>query len=300
MKTMRINIASLGILVLLVVTTACGGGLVPDGRAGSGNTTIPTNTTIPPTPTFTPTATPVPSGPCDNPLMSLNVGNQWKYQSTSPAGSSQVSLRVTGWDEKYGLNAVLEMENQSTGKVTSDLVTCLEGGAIEDFPLVFISMLMGDYIDGVLNTYYESGIYSPTTLEYSANNGNLDWEATYLTEEGACFVGLVPNMDLCFHRSTPIDLAFETGGEYEPVTVPAGTYPQALKVTFTFTMATDLIFPNMATGAPLTVHGTQWYAPFVGLLRAEVDSASVALMTGQDTVVPVEGLIELVEFSQTP
>jgi len=43
----------------------------------------PTQTEVPPTPTATPTA--VPSGPCDNPLMALNVGNQWVYRSPPKA-----------------------------------------------------------------------------------------------------------------------------------------------------------------------------------------------------------------------
>ncbi|MBI4731842.1 MAG: hypothetical protein HY781_06905 [Chloroflexi bacterium] len=265
-------------------------------------TPMPTATLTPvqPTPTLTPTATPVPSGPCDNPLMSLNVGNQWKYRSTSQLGSSEQILRVTEWNEEVGINAVIEMEDLETGTIDGDWVTCLGGGGIEDFPLFFISLQMGDYMDGVLNTFYQSGIYAPAYAELAASNWHLDWDAEYLTEESLCFTNVVENVTMCINSSSPIDLTFETQGEYESVTVPAGTFSQALKVTFTFRMATTLVYPTLATSAPLTVTTTQWYAPFIGLVRSQVDSASLEILPGQESAAPVESVVELIEYTVAP
>lgn len=250
-----------------------------------------------PTDTAIPTITPLPSGPCDNPLMSLRPGNWWRYQSTSPVGSSQQVFRVREWNEEHDLNAVIEMENMDTGVVTSDWVTCLDGGGIEDFPLFFLSMQMGDYVDGVFNTYYDSGIYSPGYPQFSTNHWILEWDAEYLTEQAVCFTKIWGTGGLCINQSSPIELMFSTRGEYEPITVPAGNFPQALKVIFLFRVATTLSFTDIATSAPLTVQITQWYAPYNGLLRSQVDLASVALMPGEETVVPVESVIELVEYS---
>lgn len=252
------------------------------------------------TPMPTPTATPVPSGPCDNPLMSLDVGNWWNYQSTSSLSSSNYVLRVLEWDERVGLNARIEMTNMKTGIVDQDLVTCMEGGGIEDFPLFFVSAQLGEYVDGVLNTYYKSGIYSPSYQQFAEAGWLLNWEAEYWTEEPACFIKIVSDTTMCITRSSPITLTFETQGQYEPVTVPAGTFPQALKVTFTFRMATTLYFPGIGTSAPLTVRTTQWYAPFIGLVRSEVETAGVELMPGQESVAPIESVVELVEYNVAP
>lgn len=259
-----------------------------------------TSTAIPPTETPIATATPVPTGPCDNPLMSLNVGNWWRYRSTSTLGSSDEVLRVLEWNEEMGLNAVIEMTDMESGVVTTDWVTCQEGGAIEDFPLFFVSMQMADYMDGVFNTYYNSGIYSPPYAEFNENGWVLGWEAEYLTEEGACFTKIVPDTSMCINLSSPIILTFDTQGEYEAVSVPAGDFPQALKVTFLFRMATTLNFPGIATSAPMTVTTRQWYVPFLGLVRSEVETASFEIYAGQPSEATVDSVVELMEYNIEP
>ena len=155
-------------------------------------------------------------------------------------------------------------------------------------------------MDGVFNTFYQSGIYAPAYSELVANNWLFNWGAEYLTEEAMCFTNVVENVGLCINRTSPIDLTFETQGEYESVTVPAGTFPQALKVSFSFRMATTLVYPTLATSAPLTVTTTQWYAPFIGLVRSQIDSAGVEILPGQESAAPVDSVVELIEYTVTP
>ncbi len=288
-----------GLLVSLILT-ACSAGDVSDPVVTIPDPTAVSSPTPTLPPTETPTPTPVPSGPCDNPLLSLRVGNEWLYQSTSPMGTSTQILRVTEWNQDFDLNAIIAMENLDSGITTSDWVTCREGGAIEDFPLFFISMQLGDYLDSVLNTYYQSGLYSPSYAVFAENDWLLNWKARYLTEEGAHFKGLTQSVGLGFGASSPIDLTFETAGEYEPVTVPAGTFPQALKIYFSFKLSTTISTPDLSAGAPLTVRTTQWYAPFIGLIRSQVDSATVELMPGQDSTAPLESVIELIGYTLVP
>lgn len=294
---------ALFIISFALVLSSCAPAHLEPAAAPTVTPAPPTETPLPTatsTPEPTATSTPVPDGPCDNPLMSLNVGNGWRYRSANPLGSSEQLLRVTGWDESVGLNAIIEMEDVKAGIITRELVTCLKGGAIEDFPLLFVSMQLGDYMEGVFNTYYESGVYSPPYIDFAWNNWMLGWKAQYLTEEPLYIKIPGYTVSLMVNRSSPIDLVFETRGEHESVTVPAGVFPQALKVTFQFTMATTLTFPNLTTGAPLTIITTQWYEPFVGLLRSEVTSASVALLPGQDSLVDVKSVVELVQYNLAP
>jgi hypothetical protein len=232
--------------------------------------------------------------------MSLDVENWWRYHATSSLGESNYKMRVLGWDETVGLNASIEMTNLGTSVVDHDLVTCLEGGGIEDFPLFFVSMQLGDYLDGVLNTYYQSGIYAPPYQELFTSSWLLGWEAEYWTEEPACFTKVMNDGSLCIGRSSPIELKFYTEGQNESVTVPAGTFPNAIKVKFTLRMATTIVLPGMNTSAPLTVETTQWYEPFLGLVRSEISTSYVELLPGQNSTAPIFSVIELVEYAVQP
>lgn len=278
--------------IVLIFLASCGG-TTPAPLPTATLVPTSTQTEVPPTPTAT--NTPVPSGPCDNPLMSLNVGNRWLYQSTNPDGSSQRVLQVMRWDESVGLNAVITMENLATGVVDEDWVTCKQG-EIEDFPLFFTSMMLDSYLDGVFNTYYESGTYSPAYAVFVENDWMYAWEARYLTEEGMCFRNSAFG-SVCINRSSSMKLLFETEGVYESVTVPAGTFPQALKVSYTIRMPATVTTSTLATSAPLTVRTTQWYVPFLGLVKSQIDSAGLEYITGQETSFQLNSVVELVEFT---
>ncbi len=256
----------------------------------------PTQTEVPPTPTATPTA--VPSGPCDNPLMALNVGNQWVYQVTSEGRTSTHRLMVVEEDTRNGINMVIEMVNEATGATSRDMVTCKDG-AIEDFPIFFLSIMLANYLDGVFNTYYEEGIYSPAYSEFTAGNWMLDWQAQYQTEDALGLHSPDGSTDLSILRDSDFDLLFHTTGAYESVTVPAGTFDQALVVTHEFVIPVTTNLPGgIAVSGTLTVRMTQWYDLFHGLVRARIDNAGVSFVVGQENTVAVDSVIELVEFTQ--
>jgi len=288
------------LLLVCLLLAACETGSLPGTDPAAPASQPGTVTTTPMPPTATPTSTPVPPGPCENPLMSLNVGNTWHYRSTSPLGSSEQVLRVVEWNEEVGINAVIEMEDLDTGTINQDWVTCLEDGGIEDFPLFFISLQLGDYLDGVLNTYYESGIYAPGYEQFTSQAWMLEWGAVYITEQSPCFRKVVSDITLCINLDSPIKLTFSTQGLHEDVRVAAGDFPQALVVSFTFRMVTGLIYPGIATSAPLTVTTTQWYAPYLGLVRSQVETASFEVISGAPSSMEVESVVELVEFTPAP
>lgn len=286
------------LLFVCLLLAACETGSLPGTDPGSSASQTVAETPVPPT--ATPTFTPVPSGPCENPLMSLNVGNTWRYRATSSLGSSEQVLRVVEWNEEYGINAVIEMEDLDSGTIDTDWVTCMEDGAIEDFPLFFISLQLGDYMDGVLNTSYDSGIYAPGYDQFTSQAWMLEWGAVYTTEQSPCFRKVVGETSLCININSPIELTFSTQGLHEDVSVAAGDFPQALVVTFSFRMATGLTYPGIATSAPMTVTTTQWYAPYLGLVRSQVETASFEVISGAPSSMAVESVVELVEFTPAP
>lgn len=289
----------IAVLLLGVMLASCSGATgTPTPVSPTDTPVAPTQTEVPPTLTPTVTNTLVPDGPCDNLLMGLNLGNRWVYDVTSEGKTSRHRLTVVERDDKNGINMVIEMVNESTGATSRDMVTC-EDGAIEDFPIFFLSIMLADYLDGVFNTYYEEGIYSPAYSEFVTNAWKLDWQAQYQTEDDITLSQGGSNLKVL--RDSDFDLYFHTTGAYEPVTVTAGTFPKALVVAHEFVIPVTSKLPGgISVAGILTVRMTQWYEPFMGLVRAQIDNAGVSFVPGQENTVLVDSVVELVEFIPGP
>lgn len=275
-------------LFLLLVLTAC-------SAATPVPPTVTPTLTLAPTATITPTATPVPNGPCDSPFLPLTTGNEWTYRVTSESGESLYTLKTLGRND--GRNIIIMVEFTDKNNVTVvEPVVCMDG-AVENFPLFVMSMHFADYLEKDFNTYHDTGIYAPSYPTFIGNDWIMDWDLEYLTEGAAQLKSPVDGQILSVVESSFINLSFEMDGTGESVTVPAGSYPQALKVLHSFSFPVTLFLLTESTGSTFTVNTTQWYEPYVGLVRAQVDSASM-LMYGQDINVPMVSTIELVEFTK--
>jgi hypothetical protein len=279
-------------LLFLLVLVAC------STTAPIPPTVTPTNTVIPPTATatITPTAMPVPSGPCDSPFLPLSTGNEWNYRVTTPSGESQYTLKALDRNDARNIVVNVEFADPKHNVTVVEPVVCADG-AIENFPLFVISMYFSDFLEKDFNTYHDTGIYAPSYQTLVENNWAMDWKAEYLTEDGVQMKNPLAGEALFVMQSSFINLSFKMDGTREAVTVPAGDYSQALKVIFSFSFPVTLTLPTGATGAVLTVNTTQWVEPYVGLVRAQVDSASMNLY-GQDIVVPIINTIELTQFTK--
>lgn len=277
---------NLSFLLLLVLTGCSAATAVPP-------TVTPTPTAAP-TATITPTATPVPSGPCDNPLLPLATGNEWTYRVTTGSGESLYTLKTLDRNDGRNIVIMVEFTDQKDSVTVVEPVVCMDG-AIENFPLFVVSMHFADYLEKDFNTYHDTGVYSPGYPTLVENDWHMSWDVEYLTEDAAEMKSPMDGQALFVMQSSFIRLSFEMDGTREAVTVPAGDFPQAVKSLHSFSFPVTLTLPTGATGSILTVNTTQWYEPYVGLVRAQVDSASM-LLYGQDVPVPMVSVIELVEF----
>jgi hypothetical protein len=239
------------------------------------------------------TPTLVPNGPCDNPLVPLVIGNHWTYRATTESGEKIYTLRAV--ERKDIGNIVTVVEFGDGEQSVQEPVVCLDG-VIENFPLFVMDMLFGDKLNQLFNTYHDTGIYAPAHPTFVEKDWMLSWEVKYLTEDMAYIKNPIGGSDLVVLQSSPMDLIFETDGTREPVKVPAGEFPQALKVLHTFNLTVTITLPTGGTGGLLTLYTTQWYEPYVGLIRAQLDSASLRMGT-QEFNVPMKSTVELVEFT---
>jgi hypothetical protein len=156
-------------------------------------------------------------------------------------------------------------------------------------------MLFSDYLDTYISAYHESGDYAPNYQSLTQDNWVLDWQADYLTENGAYIRNPSGEADLYIPVNTQIELSYSMDNVWELATAPAGNFPQALKIIQNIALPVTLTTAGSGsgTGDILKISTTQWYVPYIGLVRAQVSSAN--LRGGQN--LPIESTLELVEFT---
>jgi hypothetical protein len=273
--------------------------LVACAQAPTTPTTIPPTVSVAPTATMTATFTPVPSatpspvpsGPCDNPLVPLVVGNQWTYRATTGSGESLYTLSALERQDDRTIVVLLDFTDLTRDQSVQEPVVCLDG-AIDNFPLFVMDMLFADQLERLFNTFHERGAYAPPYAFFAEKNWIADWEADYLTEDSAVIHNPENDQSLIISSASPIALLFQMDGTREPLKVPAGDFPAALKVSHSFML--NATIGN--TAGFLTVRTTQWYSPYVGLLRAQVDSATLETF-GQSFDISLPSVVELMEFT---
>jgi hypothetical protein len=289
----------IGIMILFASASACSTGQLFSPTVTPTPTITPTDPptpTITMTPTNTPTLTPtpIPDGPCDNPLVPLRAGNQWTYRVTTAKGESSFRLTSLETQNEANIIAPVEYSDQKNNFTIKDSVIC-QNGAIVNYPLFILNMLFSGYLDKYIDTYHESVDYAPNYQTLLQNNWAMNWQPGYLTENEVYLRDPSWGIDLYIAFNTHINLSFILNGSRESVTVPAGNFPQALKITQDFSLPVTFIIPgaNGGAGDSLKISTTQWYEPYVGLLRAQITSAS---LRGTDNL-PILSTLELVEFS---
>ena len=293
-------------MILLILLVACGGRPL---QPSSGPTSIPTlASTFTPaftqtpasTPTPVPTATSIPpSGPCANVFMPILQDAEWVYQAFDGTNASAtrnlsiVKMTVTEVGSPYSKIDILD---ENAGSTMHLAVRCLES-RIEDFPLLVISMLLGDQTDGkFIDSYYVSGVYAPSFETLQQNNWQYSWKTNYVTEGRYLLSYPEFGLSLYILEDTSMVLASEISNEREPVTVAAGTFPQAIKITQTFSLPVNWILGASSSSPTLSVTSTQWYQPYVGLLKASIVVAEVEFTQDQKYPTGGDRSIELVEF----
>lgn len=300
-------------LVILLAMNACSPGSLPGPVQPPTQTatltptnlptaTIPATTTNTLTPTLTATATPVPNGPCDNPLLPLKLGNRWEYRVTTPMGESPFSQISFGIQPGTGSVALVEYSDPTNGLLLTEPVKC-QDGTIVDYPLFVLNMLFSDYLDKYITASHASGNYAPGYRSLLQANWVLDWHSGYLTESDASFKMPSGDAGLSIPVNTPIDLFFSLKGERETVTVPAGNFLHALKITQDVSLPLMYAPPGSTgtgKGDSLVIITIQWYEPYVGLVRAQVSSVSLHVTQSLPHGffdLPIESTLELVGFT---
>ena len=267
----------LPIVALIFILLACG------RQTGTTTTNQPTGSTI------------VPSGPCYNVLYPFAEGYQWIYDITGETGeSNQLGLTV---EKVQGSQAKVNALDVSTGVVTETIAEC-EDGAIKNYPAIAQSMLIGNAVNSNITIQYISGIFAPAEDVFVTNDWLYTWTADY-SATGNIQVQEDTGVTTITVQESPVHLTWETAGSgdvaFESVTVKAGTFEHTLKVVRTMQADITITSDNESANGTLTLHTTQWFEPYIGLVKSQIDSGDI---TSANKTFPLEitGTAELVEF----
>jgi hypothetical protein len=260
--------------------------------AAAGGSTQPTATQ---TVTFNQTG----ARACDNVLYPVKVGQHWTYKVSTQGRTGLVVMGVTSVN---GQQASVDVSNQGTGIVSHALVDC-QDDTILNFPFMEAGVLIGDALQGSVDTRYVSGVLAPNQSQFEAHNWGLDWQGNF-SLSGSGHVRLNGTDFGLTLADSPLNLHCQTTGlgdaAFESVTVAAGTFSHALKVVCTAqTKGTGSINGQSISGV-VTGQTTQWFAPNIGLLKMQVDSTSIKVLRLFSIPLTVDGNVELSSFQAAP
>jgi hypothetical protein len=225
-------------------------------------------------------------------LLPLGSNQQWIYRITSGGKESQFRLSALGVDKVANILAKIEYTDETRNLIIHEQVIC-QDGAIVNFPLIVMNMLLSGYLDKYIDTTHLMSVdYLPNYASLAQDKWVLKWDPDYLTENAARLKDSSGGFGLYILNNTNVKIKFDLDGSRELVSVPAGNFPLALKVYQIISMPVTYYSQGGGTGFYLNIATTQWYEPYIGLVRAQVTSA---VLFGK-LYLPIESKLELVSF----
>jgi len=264
-------------VVILAVTLACGQGTVPTAQPAAQPTATTTQSQ---TATLQATAPPDYSGPCANVLYPFVPGRQWIYQKIAAASDGAATATPDPLTSKFGISvaevndsqAILNAVDLGTGATSRTTADC-QDGAITAFPLMTLGSLFGNYLGGDIQMVYVSGVFAPAKADLDASGWNMQWQGEYVAAGNVVLTSEGDQTTITLSNS-PVSLTWQNAGQ-ETLTVPAGTFEDAYKVTRTAEVDATVSTQGLSGQGTLTIKTDHWFVPYVGLLKTEITSAQL-------------------------
>lgn len=239
------------------------------------------------------------SGACDNILYPLAAGRWWEYEIVRSKTTTIAEAFVLAVE---GNTASVDLLDQSHGTHTAFAVSCAEG-VLTGFTAAEIGFLY--FPSGTsLIIHTVSGLLAPDKNDLES----ADWDFAWNTDLLASGRMIVPDpslgdVELVF-QDDPLHIDWRTAGAgaaaFESVTVPAGTFPQALKVfadaRFDLAVKVNVGGQDPLIPAVLELSSSLWYQPNVGLVK-QVFASSQILFSGSSYPLNFAAPMELSAFS---
>lgn len=240
--------------------------------------------------------TPQSYGPCDNILYPFFFGAHWIYQTSGADGNPgrRIGLTVTKVEQAQ---ATIHAADLSSG-VVAELVAACQDGAITNFPVLQQDLLIGDLLASDISLVHHNGLFAPTAATFEESAWDLQWSVD-LSISGTIEAQVGGKTVPITLTDTPVHISWQTAGAgdaaFEAVSVPAGSFPRALRVNGTATLDLSLEIEGVTLPGALTLMFTQWFEPYIGLLKMQVDGGEFTSLGLIRLPVSVNGSLELVE-----
>jgi hypothetical protein len=225
--------------------------------------------------TPTPPITTPQTQPCKNILYPVGAGKQWSYRANALDRTVDLNIDVLSINNSQG-NVLVNIP--STGKSKEVQIRC-EGDVILSCPFISVDMLFGESLNSSMNASYVSGVLAPNEAAFLNTNWALAWSSQYLVSGNTTINHNGTQINIAFNNS-PITLACQTlasgDAAFETVTVAAGTF-RALKVACTEQGQVTAVLNGISVAGLLKGQSYQWFAPDIGLVKMQVDQASVTI-----------------------
>jgi hypothetical protein len=235
-------------------------------------------------------------GPCDNIFCPLALDNQWIYQLQIEGEDGQPEISELGLtvSEVNQSSAILATLAYDTGIVTQSTAEC-GNGSILNFPMTEMNLVFGE-VYGDLQFKYNSGVFMPSQADFEMGNWTNTWETDF-TASGV-INGSYDNETVTINLSdSSVKMSWQVAERDVTIQVPAGIFNNAvlIKRTLTFevsSLKTILEGEEIDISTTLVLTSNMWYSPFTGLLKQEIDSATIRLY-GINFPIGSTGKIEL-------
>jgi hypothetical protein len=194
----------------------------------------------------------------------------------------------------------VQVSNQSTGSSKQVQVQC-EGDVIRSFPFMSADVLFGSFLNSSLTASYTSGVLAPNEAAFLKNNWALAWSSQYLVSGNTAINRNGTQLSVTLNNS-PVTLACQTlaagDAAFETVTVAAGTF-RALKVVCSEQGQVTAIMNGVSVTGLAEGRSYQWFAPNVGLVKMQVDHASVKVFDISFSLL-TDNYLELKSYTLAP
>jgi hypothetical protein len=238
----------------------------------------------------------IPDSPCNNIFYPLALDNEWIYQIQIEGEDGQPIISELGLtvSEVNESSAVLATLDYDTGVVTQSTAEC-EQGSILNFPMTEMNLVFGE-VAGDMQLQYNSGVFMPSHTDFELGNWTNTWETDF-TASGM-INGIYDDETVTIALSeSPVKMSWQVIEKDLNIQVPAGSFDGVVlikhKLTFDVpSLKATLEGQVIDISTTLVLNSNMWYLPYVGLLKQELDSATINFY-GIDFPIESIGKIEL-------
>jgi len=238
--------------------------------------------------------------PCNNIFYPMVLDNQWIYtfQVEGNNGTSQTSEMGLTVAEVDDSSALLAVQNYDSGIVTQSTVDCTDK-TILNFPMTELNFILGE-VAGDIQFKYLSGVFMPSESDFIDGNWKNSWKTKILAT--GIVSGTYDNNSATVSLSdSPVTMEWKILENDLSLSVAAGSFTDVtlIKRELSFdipSLKANFEGQDVDISTTLKINTNIWYAPHIGLLKQELDSASIKLY-GINFPIDPKGIIELKSFN---